>query len=98
MGGGSPPDTEDLPCTSPTAVYGSAAISSGGGSPATINLDFGCAYDGGNDFGETGSAHTNSNPDNYHAYDYNHPSFNNGTMNESVWTNFVAPNSGRIFF
>lgn len=98
QGGGSPPDTEDLPCTSPTSTYGTAAISAAAGSAATINLDFGCAYDGGNDFGETGAAHTNANPNNYHAYDYNHPAFNNGTMNESVWTNFISPNSGRIYF
>lgn len=98
LGGGSPPNAEDLPCTSPNSTYGTNVIGSGAGSPATRNLSFGCAYDGGNDFGETGGPHTNSDPNNYHAYDYNHPAFNNGTMNESVWTNFVAPNSGRIYF
>ncbi len=98
LGGSSPPNVEDLPCTSPSSTIGTTALSSAAGSPATRTLNFGCAYDGGNDFGETGQAHTNSDPNNYHAYDYDHPAYNNGTMNESVWTNFVAPNSGRIYF
>lgn len=98
QGGGSPPDNEDIPCISPTTTFGTTVISSGAGSPATINLDFGCAFDGGNDHGETGSQHTNNDPNNYHAYDYDHNAVNNGTVNESVWFNFVAPNSGRIVF
>jgi gliding motility-associated-like protein len=98
LGGSSPPDVEDLPCTSPVSAIGNTAISSAAGSPATRTLNFGCAYDGGNDFGETGGAHFNSNPNDYHAYDYDHPSYGNNTMNESVWTNFIAPNSGRIYF
>ena len=96
--GGTPPNVEDLPCTSPSSAINTTAVSSGASSPATRVLNFGCAYDGGNDFGETGQQHTSSNPNQYHAYDYNHPAANNGTMNESVWTNFVAPNSGRIYF
>jgi gliding motility-associated-like protein len=98
LGGSSPPNVEDLPCTSPLSTIGNTAISSSAGSTATRTLNFGCAYDGGNDFGETGGPHVNSNPNDYHAYDYNHPAYNNGTMNESVWTNFTAPNSGRIVF
>ncbi len=98
LGGGSPPDIEDIPCTAPTTVVGTTPISSAAGSPATINLNFGCALDGGNDNGETGAAHTNNDPDNYHAYDYDHPAVNNNTMNESVWVSFTAPNSGRIVF
>ena len=98
LGGSSPPDIEDIPCTAPTTSFGTTPISSSAGSPATINLNFGCALDGGNDNGETGAAHTNNNPDNYHAYDYDHPAVNNNTMNESVWFKFTAPNSGRIVF
>lgn len=98
QGGGSPPDIEDIPCTSPNTTFGTTVISSGAGSPATINLNFGCAFDGGNDAGETGTAHTGNDPNDYHAYDYDHPAANNGTMNESVWFNFVAPNNGRIVF
>ena len=44
-----------------------------------------CAYYGGNDYGETGAAHTSSDPNEYHAYDYDHVTANNNTMNESVW-------------
>lgn len=98
LGGGSPPNPEDIPCTSPITPFGTAPVSSGAGSPASMTLNFGCAYDGGNDFGETGGPHVSPNPDDYHAYDYDHSGANNGTMNESVWLNFIAPNSGRIVF
>lgn len=96
--GGSAPDLEDIPCLSPGVPFSTTTISSALGSGPSINLGFGCALDGGNDFGETGSPHTSSNPDEYHAYDYDHVSFGNGTMNESVWMNFIAPNNGRIVF
>ncbi len=96
--GGSAPDLEDIPCLSPTVPFGTTPISSAAGSGPTVNLGFGCAYDGGNDYAETGAAHTSTDPDEYHAYDYDHPASGNGTMNESVWLNFVAPNSGRIVF
>ncbi len=98
LGGGSPANPEDIPCTSPNTGFGTAVISSGAGDPATINLDFNCAYDGGNDFGETGAPHTSPDPNQYHAYDYDHAAAGNGTVNESVWMNFVAPNYGRIVF
>lgn len=98
LGGGSPPNDEDIPCDSPLTPFGTAPISSAAGSGTSMNLSFGCAYDGGNNFGETGVPHTSSNPNQYHAYDYNHPAAGNGTMNESAWLNLVAPNSGRIVF
>ncbi len=98
LGGGSPGNIEDIPCTSPWIPFGVVPISSAAGSGPSINLDFGCAYDGGNDFGEVGVPHTSSNPNQYHAYDYDHPAAGNGTINESVWFHFTAPNSGRIIF
>lgn len=98
QGGSSPPNAEDIPCTAPVSTIGTAPISSDAGSPATRTLNFGCAYDGGNDFGETGSPHTNNDPNNYHAYDYDQNASGNSTMNESIWTSFVAPNSGRIVY
>jgi hypothetical protein len=96
--GGSSPDLIDIPCLSNTVAPGTNAISSTAGSPATANLGFGCAFDGGNNFGETGKQHTSANPNQYHAYDYDHPAVNNADMNESVWLNFIAPNSGRMVF
>jgi gliding motility-associated-like protein len=96
--GGSAPDLDDIPCLSSTVVPGTAQISSLAGSPITANLSFGCAYDGGNNFGETGSVHTSTNPNQYHAYDYDHNAVNNADMNESVWLNFIAPNNGRMIF
>ena len=96
--GGSAPDLIDIPCLSNTVTPGTNAISSSSGSTPTTNLGFGCAYDGGNNFGETGSPHTTANPNDYHAYDYDHPAVNNNEMNESVWLNFVAPNNGRMVF
>ncbi|CAA6827358.1 MAG: Beta-glycosidase-like protein [uncultured Aureispira sp.] len=97
LGGNSPPDIEDLPCTAPMINVGTTPIGPSNGL-ATINLNFGCALDGGNDRGETGAPHTNNNPDDYHAYDYDHVAANNTTMNESVWFSFTAPNSGRMVF
>ena len=96
--GGGGPDLEDIPCLSPFVPFGTAVISSDAGSGPTVNLGFGCAYDGGNNYTETGAAHTSTDPDEYHAYDYDHVAAGNGTMNESVWLNFVAPNNGRVVF
>lgn len=95
---GGAPDLEDIPCLSSTVTPGTTVISSAAGSPITTNLSFGCAYDGGNNFGETGSQHTSTNPNQYHAYDYDHNAVNNNDMNKSVWLNFVAPNNGRMIF
>ena len=90
-GNGSP----DVPCISPQVVISTAEISSELGSTPSTNLDFDCAYDGGS-YGETGMPHGGiSNPDDYHAYDYDHVGLNNTVMNESVWLHFVAPNSGK---
>jgi gliding motility-associated-like protein len=98
LGGGPAGDTEDIPCLSSPVAYGQNPISSAATSPETVVLDFGCAYDGGNNYAETGAPHTDNNPIHYHAYDYDHNdvSINNPVVNESVWLNFVAPNSGRI--
>ena len=96
--GGSPASPDDIPCSSSNVVVGTNAISSGSGDTPSTTIDFGCAFDGGNDGGETGVAHTNNDPTNYHAYDYDHPAYNNPVMNESVWLKFMAPNSGRIIF
>ena len=96
--GGTGPNLEDIPCLSSTVAFGTAAISSGQNSTATTILNFGCAYDGGNTAAETGQAHSSANPEQYHAYDYPHPSVGNPVMNESVWLNFVAPQQGRISF
>lgn len=98
LGGGSPPNQEDIPCNSPLTPFGTTTISSAGGNGASMNLSFGCAYDSGNDYGEVGDVHTSSNPAEYHAYDYDHNAAGNGNVNESVWLNFIAPNSGRIVF
>lgn len=96
--GGGPPDLEDIPCLSTTVNYGTAAISSAQNSNSTTVLNFGCAFDSGNNAGETGQAHNSANPNQYHAYDYPHAAVGNPTMNESVWLNFIAPNQGRIVF
>lgn len=94
--GGSSGSPDDIPCQSSNISFGTAFISNSNGDPASVTVDFGCAMDGGNDAGETGAPAPDNNAVNYHAYDYDHPSFNNNTMNESVWFNFTAPNQGRI--
>ncbi len=96
--GGSSASFDDIPCTSSNILIGNTFISNENGDGPSVTLGFGCAFDGGNDAGETGTPHTNNDPENYHAYDYDHPGFNNNTMNESVWFNFTSPNSGRIVF
>ena len=98
LGGGPAGDTEDIPCLSTPVVTGTTVISSELGSFETALLDFGCAFDGGNDFAETGAPHTNNDPNNYHAYDYDHVASNNTVVNESVWLNFTAPYNGRMIF
>jgi hypothetical protein len=67
--GGSAPDLIYIPCLSNTVTPNTNAISSSSGSTPTTNLGFGCAYDGGNNFGETGSPHTTTNPNDYHVYE-----------------------------
>ena len=96
--GGGAPDLEDIPCLSNTVNFNTTAISSSQNNPPTANLNFGCTFDGGNAAGETGQQHTSANPNEYHAYDYQHIAGGNPVMNESVWVNFIAPNQGRISF
>lgn len=95
---GNGPNLEDIPCLSSSVNYNSNLISSAQNSPPSAILNFGCAFDGGNDASETGQTHSSTNPIEYHAYDYPHISLGNTTMNESVWLNFIAPNKGRIIF
>jgi gliding motility-associated-like protein len=94
--GGSPAgDTEDIPCLSANVAYTTNEITYDGGNGPSTNLDYGCAHDGGANYGETGVSHTNSDPNNYHAYHYS--SNDNSATNETVWFNFTAPNSGRMY-
>lgn len=96
--GGSSGSGDDIPCQSGNVVLGTNAISSLNGDTQSTTIDFECAFNSGNDKGETGSATNGTNPNNFHAYDYDQGAQNNGNMNESVWLNFTAPNSGRIVF
>ena len=94
--GGSPAEAYDIPCrgTDVTATATSTTVrTEGNGQPASAYLTFGCATGR-----ETGDPHTSNNPDQYQAYDYDHNATNNGTVNESIWTSFIAPNSGRVYF
>ena len=96
--GGSSGSGDDIPCQSSNVIVGTNTISSLSGDTPSTTIDFGCAFDSGNDKGETGAPTNGTNPNNFHAYDYDHVGANNGVMNESVWLNFTAPNSGRIVF
>lgn len=96
--GGSSGSGDDIPCQSSNVIVGTNTISSLSGDTPSTTIDFGCAFDSGNDKGETGAPTNGTNPNNFHAYDYDHVGANNGVMNESVWLNFKAPNSGRIVF
>ena len=96
--GGSSASGDDIPCQSGNVIIGTNAISSLNGDTQSTTIDFGCAFNSGNDRGETGGATNGTNPNNFHAYDYDQGAQNNGNINESVWLNFLAPNSGRIVF
>jgi gliding motility-associated-like protein len=94
--GGSPSPAWDIPCRArdiSNAAIQTGPISLGAGSAPSTALDLGCAT-----ARETGDPNTNNGAGNYQAYDYNHGSFNNGSIHESVWVRFTAPNSGRIRF
>lgn len=96
--GGSSGSGDDIPCQSSNVIIGNTAISSLSGDTPSTTIDFGCAFDSGNDKGETGAPTGGTNPNNFHAYDYDHVGANNGVINESIWLNFTAPNSGRLVF
>ena len=91
--GGSPAEPWDIPCRGTNVTVGTAVRSSGAGSPANANISIGCATSR-----ETGNFYGGTDPEQFRAYDYNHPATNNGTIHESTWARFTAPNSGRIFF
>ena len=96
--GGSSGSGDDIPCQSGNVILGTNIISAANGDTQTSTIDFECAFNSGNDKGETGGATNGTNPNNFHAYDYDQGAQNNGNMNESIWLNFTAPNSGRIVF
>lgn len=83
----------DIPCRSNTATVGTTVRTFANGLPASSSMPFGCATGR-----ETGDPYTGIDPTQFQAYDYNHSATNNGSINESVWFNFVAPHSGRIYF
>jgi gliding motility-associated-like protein len=94
--GGSPAEAWDIPCrgTNTTAsALSTTPRTFDLGSPVSANLSFSCATDR-----ETGDAYFGIDPTQFQAYDYNHNATNNGTIHESTWARFTAPNSGRIYF
>jgi gliding motility-associated-like protein len=93
---GSAAEPWDIPCrgTNTTASALSTTVRTfAAGSPISANLSFSCATGR-----ETGDPYIGNDPTQFQAYDYNHAATNNGTIHESTWARFTAPNSGRIYF
>ena len=89
-GSGAP--SYDIPCGAPVVSVGTAVRTFAGGQPHSADLPFSCAAEF-----ETGNFYTGSDPTRFQAYNYNHPATNNGSVDESLWMGFVAPNSGRVY-
>ncbi len=95
---GTAPTMEDIPCLAAPISYNTTVITPAQNSTPTTTMTFACAFDGGNSAGETGEQNTSANPNQYHAYDYQHIAAGNAVMNESIWLSFIAPQKGRIHF
>ena len=95
--GGTPTSFNDIPCKS-TILPGSiptTTISSentNAGSP-NLTLNYSNATDR-----ETGAIFSDNNAENYVAYLYSEPAGTTNSIDENVWFNFTAPNSGRVYF
>ena len=95
--GGTPTPFNDIPCTSPIlpGSIPTTTISSENTNAASPNLTLN--YSNATDR-EAGSNFTNTNAENYVAYTYSPPSGTTNSIDENVWFNFTAPNSGRVYF
>ena len=93
---GSPAEAWDIPCggiNTSNHALSTTPRRFDLGSGHSADLSFSCATDR-----ETGAHYVGSDPERFRAYDYNHAATNNGTIHESTWAQFTAPNSGRIYF
>lgn len=95
--GGTPTDFNDIPCTSVSLASNliTTNVSSeltNANSP-TLSLNYSRATDR-----EAGSTFTGTDAENYVGYFYTPATGTSNSIDENVWFNFTAPNSGRIYF
>ncbi len=95
--GGTPTDFNDIPCTSVSvsslSITTSVSSELTNANSPTLSLSYSRATDR-----ETGSTFTGTQADSYVGYFYAPASGTSNSIDENVWFNFVAPNSGRIYF
>lgn len=89
-GGGSPAEAHDIPCGAQNVNLTTTNTN--------FSLGVGCSTNR-----ETGGFRSGTAAGQYHAYQYDHANpnpiiGNNGSVDESVWMRFIAPNSGRLLF
>jgi len=95
--GGTPTSFNDIPCTSvalnSTVITTTVSNENLNANSPTLTLSYARATDR-----EAGSTFTGTNAENYVGYFYTPAIGTSNSIDENVWFNFVAPNSGRIYF
>ena len=95
--GGNPTDFNDIPCTSVSVASASitTTVSSEltNANTPTLSLSYSRTTDR-----EAGAVFTGTDAENYVGYFYEPVAGTSNSIDENVWFNFVAPNSGRIYF
>ena len=95
--GGDPTDFNDIPCTSvsvaSTTITTTVSSELTNANSPTLSLSYSRASDR-----EAGSTFTGTNAENYVGYFYTSAAGTSNSIDENVWFNFTAPNSGRIYF
>ena len=95
--GGTPTTLNDIPCTSIllSGNIPSTSVSTENNNSGTPNLTL--SYSNATDR-EAGASFTGTNNSDFVAYTYAPPSGTSNSIDENVWFNFTAPNSGRVYF
>jgi len=95
--GGTPTSFNDIPCTSislaQNVITTTVSSENTNANSPTLTLNYSRATDR-----ETGPTFTGTNAENYVGYFYTPAIGTSNSINDNVWFNFVAPNSGRIYF
>lgn len=95
--GGTPTDFNDIPCTSvsvaSTTITTTVSSELTNANSPTLSLSYSRTTDR-----EAGSTFTGTQAENYVGYFYTPDAGTSNSIDENVWFNFTAPNSGRIYF
>lgn len=95
--GGTPTPYNDIPCTSPVIsgiIPGTTPITENDNANSpSLTLNYGDATDR-----EAGAPFTTTDAEDFVAYLYTPAQGTSNSINDNVWFNFQAPNSGRLYF